>query len=280
MHAPMKSVKQFADAILTILAEMPTAQRLASVGLKELRQQGRDECLGQPIAPASEARNGFSDSMTKLSNARVSLYDLASDVAGYVIPPRNQTGTEWVLGVLRLADRASVLYVPAECLFPGGGPYPTYDSDVERSGADYKYTRLSLTLQRGGQSRFDGERVRTQKGLEKALICLDRTIALLPPEAPASVADAHTSEVDGGADSTPARLQKPKRGRKVSKYTIQRADFAKPLREAGESWPNIFAKYESKHFRDTEATEDIVRRACERQYPELGRELKEGKPTE
>ena len=55
MEGPRKSIEQFTNAILTILTEMPRAQCLAPVGLKELSQQGLDEESGKPIAPASEA---------------------------------------------------------------------------------------------------------------------------------------------------------------------------------------------------------------------------------
>jgi hypothetical protein len=91
----------------------------------------------------------------------------------------------------------------------------------------------------------------------------------------------------GGAGSAPTQVQStgpddktPKRGRKVDKATIRRADFAKPLREKGESWPNIFAAYEKKYVRDTDTTEDILRRAFERQYPELSIELRKRNATE
>jgi len=85
------------------------------------------------------------------------------------------------------------------------------------------------------------------------------------------------SEGDGGVGATKAGKR---RGRKVAKLTIQRADFAKPLREEGESWPNILAAYAKKHPRDIDANEDVIRLAFERQYRELATELKTKPPAE
>ena len=113
--------------------------------------------------PHPKLRNQFSDSMARLSNARVSLYELARDVADNLTPPSNQTGTEWVSGVLRLADRAGRLCVPTECLFPVGGPHPKHETFVQRLGADHKYAMLSTdaATQRtmgGGMMSWHGPR--------------------------------------------------------------------------------------------------------------------------
>lgn len=85
---------------------------------------------------------------------------------------------------------------------------------------------------------------------------------------------------NGGASSTPGKTPSTKRGRKVEKETIRRADFAKPLREKGETWPNIYTAFTKKYPRDTDTNEGILRRAFERQYPEIAAKLKEDKATE
>lgn len=61
---------------------------------------------------------------------------------------------------------------------------------------------------------------------------------------------------------------KAKRGRRVDKATIRRADFAKPLREKGMTWDAIAAAYAKKNPRDIDASADTIRLAFQRQYPE------------
>lgn len=61
---------------------------------------------------------------------------------------------------------------------------------------------------------------------------------------------------------------KPKRGRPVDDATIRRADFAKPLREQGKGWEDIYTLYAEKYPRDVDASADTIRLALQRQYPE------------
>jgi len=82
-------------------------------------------------------------------------------------------------------------------------------------------------------------------------------------------------EGSGGASSAPRQPRStkpadntPKRGRPVGKTTIQRADFAKPLREQAKTWPEIYALYVKKYPRDINASADTIRLAFERQFPE------------
>jgi len=110
------------------------------------------------------------------------------------------------------------------------------------------------------------------------------------PQLRKAISNIHTSKINEGLELLQKALEKsqstkpdnktPKRGRKVDKATIRRADFAKPPREKGESWPNIYAAYNNKYPRDVDASEDVLRRAFERQYPEIAAKLKEGKATE
>lgn len=97
-----------------------------------------------------------------------------------------------------------------------------------------------------------------------------------------------TSEGNAGKITSPVEAgpppkstgKKSTRGRKVDKATVRRADFAKPLREQGEKWPEIFSKYLKEHPRDVDATKDVIRRAFDRQYPELAASLRGSKATE
>lgn len=90
-------------------------------------------------------------------------------------------------------------------------------------------------------------------------------------------------EGNGGDDSTPTAEQgegkdappkkpratklatnKKKRGRPVDPLTIQRTEFAEPLREEGKSWPEIARLYSRKYPKDIDATDGTIRLACER----------------
>ena len=93
-------------------------------------------------------------------------------------------------------------------------------------------------------------------------------------------ADVEEGDGESTAGATPQAAYKPKRGRPVEMLTIRRADFVKPLREKGEPYSRIFAAYAKKYPRDIDASEDVLRRAFERQCPELSAKLKEGKATD
>ena len=95
----------------------------------------------------------------------------------------------------------------------------------------------------------------------------------LPTVAP----DEDEGEGNGGAGQTPKKSQStkpadktPRRGRPVDQLTVQRADFAKPLREREnpQTWENIATAYRKKHPKDLEASADTLRLAFQRQYPE------------
>jgi len=88
-----------------------------------------------------------------------------------------------------------------------------------------------------------------------------------------------TKEGEGNAEVDETKTGE-RRGRKVAPETIRRADFAKPRREKGESYPSIYAAYQKKYPRDIDASEDVIRLAFERQYPELSKKLKDKPPTE
>ena len=62
---------------------------------------------------------------------------------------------------------------------------------------------------------------------------------------------------------------KTKRGRKVDPLTIQRAEFAKPLRGDHCTWEKIAKEYHKKHPTDMNASADTIRLAFRRQYPEI-----------
>ncbi len=131
--------------------------------------------------------------------------------------------------------------------------------------------------------------------LEKAVEKIEVALVKLRGKVAGQIAKTDEGKGKGGADLPPKKTKpadtlppkktepadnRPKRGRPVGKDTVRRADFAKPLREKGEKWPSIFAAYEKKYPRDTEATEGAVRLAFERQYPELAAKLRKGKATE
>jgi len=90
-----------------------------------------------------------------------------------------------------------------------------------------------------------------------------------------SLREKEKGEGNGGTGSTPRRRKqtaspetgKVKRGRKVDKNTIQRADFAKPVHEQGETWEGIYQEYNRKYPRDCDASADTIRLAYYRQYP-------------
>jgi len=84
-----------------------------------------------------------------------------------------------------------------------------------------------------------------------------------------------------GSSITEPSTEEKKRGRPVSEATIRRADFAKPLRESGKTWPEIYDAYIKRYPRDVDTeSEDVLRLAFERQYPEISDKLKSKPPTE
>ncbi|MHB1037768.1 MAG: hypothetical protein ACYC35_25465 [Pirellulales bacterium] len=68
---------------------------------------------------------------------------------------------------------------------------------------------------------------------------------------------------DGNHSKPNPRRGKPKRGRPVDPLTVQRRDFAGPLKE-GRTWEEIAALYKRKYPKDLEANADTIRLACER----------------
>lgn len=87
-------------------------------------------------------------------------------------------------------------------------------------------------------------------------------------EADGSTPEDRREPRDGNAGKSARRkADKPKRkrGRPVDPMTIQRADFARPLREQEYTWEDIYAAYRSKYPRDIDASADSIRLAFDRQ---------------
>jgi hypothetical protein len=148
---PKKTLDEFAGALATITSLMTTMFWVVPLAMKEEDSQ-----------PESEHRARFNALSGKLSVARRLLDDLAADVAAHIVAPSKQTGTEWVLGVLKLADRA--------CSFA---------SDADMSCLMFNADTFETVCQ-----RHDYERV--YRGLEEASAHSRRAAALLPREAPAT----------------------------------------------------------------------------------------------
>ncbi len=113
----------------------------------------------------------------------------------------------------------------------------------------------------------------------KAMAIAEEVLEAAAPPTPVQhvLAPSTPGQPTGNTGSTSTGTR---RGRKVDKATIRRADFAKPRRENGESWVSILAAYEKEYPRDVDVNESVIRLAFERQYPELSRELKKKPPTE
>jgi hypothetical protein len=94
MDQPGKTIRRFAYAVWGIASAM-----------SDIRREGLTDPISAALAAAKRKATGEQPSESLLVYRRL-LDELAKDVADHITAPPNQTGKQWVLRVLALADRA------------------------------------------------------------------------------------------------------------------------------------------------------------------------------
>jgi hypothetical protein len=165
MDQPRKTIQRFASTVSSIVIHMSIIRNLALAAAKD--EDDPPEWKLQGFKVNSKA------SSERIIVLRQEIDDLARDVVAHIIAPPNQTGAQWVLGVLELADGA--------CSFASDTDsyYVLCDSGTNEDPFS-SYSIFNEETVETVCQHHDFERI--QRGLEDASRYANRAAVLARPE--------------------------------------------------------------------------------------------------
>jgi len=164
MDNPRKMIQRFANGIWSIEFHMTMIRTWALCVAKHYDEHAESWFTTQS-KPSSE----------RILAVRRVLDDLARDVSAHIVAPPNQTGAQWVLGVLELADGACTFAIHTDNFFV------SCDCDSASDEDPFPASSRIITEEsvKAVCQRHDYERI--QRGLKEASEYASRAAALAQP---------------------------------------------------------------------------------------------------
>ena len=140
-----------------------------------------------------EYRPDLEKEVNGVLDTRKRLHTLASEVVAHIVPPAGETGQQWVLGVLALADKAADLaeHEYGRCeryRGPMGPGFVAENPDIEKWRRQF----------RDDLRQIENDYQRVCSGLSEAREHLDRVMSVVQPQEPPA-AKTNKGEANGGA---------------------------------------------------------------------------------